>query len=78
MKINSSITTEIDLAELYKLCKPTSRKECAKAIREEVDFLIDMRATDTTGSWSYLDLVTLAHHLIGKGLAEPTEAYAGR
>ena len=69
MKIQSVITTEIDLNKVYEFCAPINRKKCIEAIRENVDFYIRMRATDENGWWTYPDEESLANDLIVNNLA---------
>jgi len=70
MKVTSVITTEIDLDEVYKLCKPISRSECVKAIRQFVSFQIDMMTSDQDGGWMFPTVELIAGELIQQGLAE--------
>ena len=71
MKITAKIEIDIDLTEVYKLCRPlVSRAECKKAIQSEAETLLRLRATDESGYWEYPYASTLANGLIRDGLAE--------
>lgn len=68
MKVRTTITTEIDLATIYKLCVPADKARCAVAIREFVGYQIRMMASPD-GGWLYPNDVLIASHLIDNGLA---------
>ncbi|QPS78388.1 MULTISPECIES: hypothetical protein [Delftia] len=68
MKVRVVITAEIDLSEIYNICLPLDRRKCNAAIREYVDFQINMRA-GADGGWSYPEDELIAEYLIDKGLA---------
>jgi len=71
MKITTKIEIDIDLTEVYKLCRPlVSRAECNKAIRRDGETLLRLRATDESGYWDFPYASTLANGLIRDGLAE--------
>lgn len=53
MRVSTTIAIDIDLKEIYTLCKPISLKECNKEVRSFVKAQLDLRATDGNGGWVY-------------------------
>lgn len=69
MKISTTVSADVDLKEVYSLCKPISVKACTKEIRSFVKYQLDRRATDIDGGWMYPSSEIVAGWLIQSGLA---------
>jgi phage pi2 protein 07 len=73
MRITITVSIDVDLKKVYKLCKPLSKATCKNEIILMVKSRLNLRATDENGGWVYPCEENLAGNLIELGLATEIE-----
>jgi len=61
---------DVDLKEVYSMCRPFNKKVCLNEIRKYVKTTLSFRAEDTSGNWTYPYSGFIAGWLIENKFAE--------
>ena len=68
MIVTTTVSAEVNLVEIYEICKPIDRKKCARAIRTFTKVQLELRASMDNG-WQYPCSKLIARELINSGYA---------